>query len=238
MSIIKDKIEEHIVKNSVTDELQSGFSKGSRIENNIFILKYCRAENQKAKKMLVLLSIDYKKAFDSINRKELIKTLKEYGIAENIIDIIARIYKNDLTYVHLREDLIEKMEIGNGIRQGCTGSSVLFKLVTYMIIKGIQKECYGFQNEKFKINCLFFADDSLIMEENMNNMKRTLRITTELSNEYGLELNKNKCKILVFNRKTEIKDLDGIEVVNEIKYLGFTINNKKNMFLNHKEKLI
>ena len=40
----------------------------------------------------------------------------EYGIAENIIDVIARIYKNDLTYVHLREDMIERMEIGNGIR--------------------------------------------------------------------------------------------------------------------------
>ena len=79
---------------------------------------------------------------------------------------------------------------------------------------------------KFKINCLFFADDGLIMEDNIENMKRTLRIVTELSSEYGLELNKSKCKVLVLNRKTEVKDIDGIEIVDEIKYLGFQYGKK------------
>ena len=101
------------------------------------------------KTLLALLSVDFKKAFDSIDRGMLIETMKEFGIAKNIIDVIARIYSHDMTYIHLREDLVERMEIGNGIRQGCTGSSVLFKLVTYMIIMEIQKKCHSFNNEKF-----------------------------------------------------------------------------------------
>ena len=234
MTIIKEKIENHILSNNAKNELQTGFTKCSRVEDNLYVLKYCKKESARRNSMLAILSIDFKKAFDSIDRGMLIETMKKFGIAHNIIDIIARVYSSDLTYIHLREDLVEKMEISNGIRQGCTGSSVLFKLVTYMIINEIQKKCYGFQNEQFKINCSLFADDSLILEENMMRLARTLKLTTEISAKYGLELNKDKSKIMILNGKTEQIEMEGVQIVNELKYLGFLINNKRNIFSKHK----
>jgi len=40
MSIIRNKIEEHICRNNETVEVQSGFTKGCRIENNLLIQYY------------------------------------------------------------------------------------------------------------------------------------------------------------------------------------------------------
>jgi hypothetical protein len=41
MSIIKEKIEDHICKNGIQKEAQAGFTKGRTIEDNIFVLRYC-----------------------------------------------------------------------------------------------------------------------------------------------------------------------------------------------------
>ena len=78
MKVIKQEIVKHLEVNNKTKELQGGFTSGSRLEDNLFILYYCVQESYKNKLPLVLCAIDYAKAFDSINRKELINALKYY----------------------------------------------------------------------------------------------------------------------------------------------------------------
>ena len=72
------------------------------------------------------------------------------------------------------------------------------------------------------------------MEENLMRMKRTLKTTTEISANYGLELNKSKTKVLILHGRTDEKIIEGVEIVKELKYLGFYITNKKNIFTNQK----
>jgi hypothetical protein len=90
-----------------------------------------------------------------------------YGVNGDVVDMIARIYSGDMTEIHLKEDLKEIMEITSGIRQGCTGSSVLFRIITYMIIESLEEVGEGFRNEQFSITSLFFADDGLVMATNV-----------------------------------------------------------------------
>ena len=47
MSLIKDKIEKHIKRNDEALENQAGFTKGSRVEDNIVILNYLKQNAQK-----------------------------------------------------------------------------------------------------------------------------------------------------------------------------------------------
>ena len=58
----------------------------------------------------------------------------KYKIHPNIIDIVSRVYKDDFTKIEIG-DLEENIDITSGIKQGCTGSTTLFKLITYEIIK-------------------------------------------------------------------------------------------------------
>ncbi|XP_068250211.1 uncharacterized protein [Palaemon carinicauda] len=70
MALMKDEIEEHLERNMEMKETQAGFTKGGRVEDNIFILQYCVEESYKRKESLIVISIDFKKAYDSIKRKK------------------------------------------------------------------------------------------------------------------------------------------------------------------------
>ena len=77
-----------------------------------------------------------------------------YKIHPNIIDIVAKIYQDDFTNIVVG-DHEERIEITSGIRQGCTGSTTLFKLITYEIIKELERNGEALEIENTKINSLF-----------------------------------------------------------------------------------
>ena len=54
------------------------------------------------------------------------------------------------------------------------------------------------------------------------------------SRKYGLELNKEKSSILVYNNNENIQEIDGIKVVNKIKYIGLMVDNEKDLFKSQK----
>ena len=235
MGILKDKIEYHIYVNNFTNELQCGATKGRRPAENLFILRYCIDFSFINKKPLYILSIDYAKAFDSIKRLEMMKILQEYRVDPMIVNLIKQIYTNDSTTLYLNAQKVIDIEITSGIRQGCNMSALLFILVTYKIIEDIDKFNKGYNDEEFKISSLFYMDDGIIFTHEKDQMERIINHIQQTSQKYGLELNKSKCKIMLFNCKNEDVIFD-IEVVNQIKYLGVLIDNKRNCFQSQKEK--
>ena len=238
MALMRNDIEHHLIENNLLKETQAGFTKESRIEDNLFILQYCVEDTFKRKKSLVVISIDYKKAFDSINRSKMIEVMKKYKICSRVIEIIAEIYNGDQTEICLREELKEVVEITSGIRQGCTGSTVLFKLITYTIMESLEREKKGFKNDHFMLSSLLFADDGLIMTETIEAAEDIIRTVITISRECGLELNKEKSNVIIYNMKTQPGEIEGIRVTNQIKYLGVLIDNKRNLFKNHKIKIL
>ena len=93
------------------------------------------------------------------------------------------------------------MEVTSGIKQGCTGSTTLFKLVTYQIIKGIQEGGKGFTNELVNIGVLFFADDALVLADNIEDVIFNIRKLIQIGQKYGLDINKEKNNIIIYNKK-------------------------------------
>ena len=236
-SVIKDHIEEHILRRDLHKDQQNGFIKNRRIEDNLTIINFCVNYTFRTGQKLFLASIDYSKAFDSINRRELINVLKYYKMHPEVIDLIVRIYDLDSTELFYGDINIGNISIKNGIRQGCTVSALLFRLATYIIITELEKRP-GFKFRDFRVNCLFFADDSIIIEKTEEDLRRTLDILSGESSKLGLEINKNKSKILIFNSKEQPQEIQGIPVVNSLKYLGITLGNSRNIYEEHKKVII
>ena len=99
----------------------------------------------------------------------------ELRVDDSIIDFVKRIYNDDSTKMMLNEGRMLNMEVTSGIRQGCTLSSVLFKLVTYKIIEQLRKT-EGIRIGGRKVTCLFYADDGLLM----NKIKRMSNMTNSV----------------------------------------------------------
>ena len=246
MSFIREQIGVHLKKNRLVRDNQIGFTEGGRIEYNHLILQYIvdesmQKKNSKAvKEGLVVVALDFRKAYDSVNRKSLIETLRKYKIDAKIINLIAKIYTNDTTSINMMGEE-RNIEISSGIRQGCTVSTELFKLVTYEIIKKLEEEGEEFCVEGINLSSLFFADDNILAAASIKQVVDNLKIVKEISREFGLVINEEKSKALVYKWKEEEKEteeIEGIRIVKRMKYLGLEICDERDIFKYQKENMI
>ena len=70
-------------------------------------MQYLIERAYQKREKLIILALDFKKAFDSIDRRRLIDALIEYRINPYIIDLAAKIYSNDRTKICMDEEDIE-----------------------------------------------------------------------------------------------------------------------------------
>ena len=162
----------------------------------------------------------------------------KYKVHPKLIDSVAAIYTGDKTAICLNSKTKVEIQITSGIRQGCTGSTSFFKLLTYIIAKEIESNKVGFRNHKFAWPILFFADDSLLLTNSIEEGTENLKTLIAVSKECGLEINKRKSNIIIFNMKEAPSSIESIDVKSTIKYLGVTVENKRNMYKKHALSMI
>ena len=104
-----------------------------------------------------------------------------------MFDLVAKVYENDSTWIEMA-GIIEEIKISSGIRQGCTASTIFFKLVTYEIIRRIEEEGEDFIIDGISMNSIFFADDSILLAKTLEAARRNLKIVAEVSRAFGLKL--------------------------------------------------
>ena len=185
---------------------------------------------------MVVIAIDFKKAFDSIKIETMVQILKELRIDSKIIDFIVRIYREDSTKIQQEKNKEIEIEVTSGIRQECRASTVLFKLITNKIIEEMRKT-EGIQILGPNITCLFYADDGLILAKDKERAKRRIEIIREIGGKYGVQLNERKSQCIFFNIKEKCKKISNIEVVEEIKFLGVIVQAKRNVFEGQKNEI-
>ena len=148
----------------------------------------------------------------------------EYRINSQAMELIAKLYDGDITKMKLEEDQELSIPVTSGIRQGCTVSTALFKLVTYKIMKKLEELNKGFEDDIFQITSLFFPDDGMLLTDSIKNTEMVVDTVTKVSRECGLNIIKEKSNIIIFNMRDKPMNIAGIKVENKIKYLGITIN--------------
>ena len=153
----------------------------------VFLNKTYRSKAKYHDKLIVV-ALDFKKAYDSIDGKKFIELLGKYKINPYFIDIIAKVYSGDETIVKMGERE-ERIKVTSGVRQGCTASTVLFKIITYEIIKELDRRGEGFIIGGMKLSSLFFADDSTLLTNTVEAAERNVRVVREVSRIFGLEIN-------------------------------------------------
>ena len=238
MNIIKEKLLDHLINNDELSVYQMGFTRGRRIEDNLFMLQYAIESSRRERKELIVTYIDFAKAFDSIQRDSLIECLKLGKIDPKVIQVVAEIYKEDITKFYLDKEEIGTMKIQNGIRQGCTCSPQFFLMAVNRIIKAMEWKGLGFRNENIYMPVVFFADDGVLLANSVREMERMIDVLVEETAKIGMMVNRDKCNVMIFNRKKEIDNIRRMKVVREVKYLGVWISDGKDYFRKHKELVI
>ena len=85
---MNSKLVEHLERNRLISDYQVGFTGGRRLEEDLFIVRYCIEETFWLGKRLIVVAIDFEKAFDSVDRAALIRALMYYKCDPRLIDVV------------------------------------------------------------------------------------------------------------------------------------------------------
>jgi len=178
---------------------------------------------------LLLVSIDLKKAFDSVNTEKLLQKLKLYGIS----DIGVCSYLSDRKqFVFFKNNNSSLQPSYRGVPQGSILGPILFSLFIN-----------DFSNCVLNDFTELFADDSKFIfwgrSDEINQLKCKVKSdmnrVVDWVHRKDLDLNANKTKLLIFSNFHHLYDLQQfsitlnnivISTVQNFKCLGLVIDNK------------
>ena len=231
---IQPEIDPHLRPN------QNGFRPNRTTTSQILALRRI-IEGVKARNLQAVITfIDFKKAFDSIHRKKMIKILKAYGIPEKMVDAIAILYNNTRAKILSPDGETEYFEIIAGVLQGDTLAPYLFAIVldyAMMMALNGNEERLGFQLTRRRsrrtpptiVTDMDFADDIALISHNIQQAQELLSRVEKGAAKVGLKINADKTKAIYYNQDSDVKlitiDQLSLETVQDFKYLGSYIDN-------------
>jgi hypothetical protein len=205
---------------------QIGFVPNMSTLTNVRRLIYYM-QSYKATDKKNLIFIDFKCAFNSINRSKLYDILHTKNIlSREEIEFIKCMH----SHIHYKcGDDIYYYE--NGVPQGSLLSPALFNIYFEDFLDKIHTE---FDHAKL----FAYADDVafIIDERELNNFIKTL---TQLSEQYNLSINKSKSGIMYLHKRvSSLKSthIDDFPIVFSYNYLGLTIDNHGKINI-HRDKM-
>ena len=257
-SILNDRLNKYLENMNVLNEEQAGFRKHYSTTDHIFNLKCLIDLYLCGGKQLYCAFIDYKKAFDSVNRSYLWQKLLSNNIDGKMFKIIHNMYANAKSCVRLGHLKSSTFSSNVGVRQGENLSPVLFSLFLNDLTEFISHAYDGLTNVSdmanrllsdddievyFKLYILLYADDTVIFAESDTELQAALNAMYLYCKSWDLEVNPSKTKITIFSNRKSFQDMvftyDGqvLEIDDNFVYLG-TQFSYSGRFLKHNQRLV
>ena len=140
--------------------------------------------------------IDFEKAFDSVEHKDLFTSLRKAGIIEAYVEILEDIYTNATARIHIENDVSKVINIRRGVRQGDTLSPKIFTNALEGVFKKLTRQERGINIDGEYLTDLRFADDVGFTTTTVRNMELQLNDLNKASKKIGLKMHKGKTKYM------------------------------------------
>ena len=127
-SILCNRIFEWNSENDVITDAQFGFKPGFSTIDAIFVLQSLINRTLKKKKRLYCCFIDYRKAFDFVDRCKLWNKLIRVGVTGKLLCLIKSLYENVKSCIKHNGFLTEFFHPKSGLLQGEVMSPILYSL--------------------------------------------------------------------------------------------------------------
>ena len=196
LKILQARLQQYV--NHELADVQAGFrkSRGTRVQiaNICWIIEKERG----FQKNIYFCFLDYIKAFDCVDHNKLWKILKEMEIPDHLTCLLRNLYAGQETTVRTGPGTTDWFHIRKGVCQSSILSPCLFNLYAEYIMRHARlDEAYaGIKIAGRNINNLRYADDTTLIAESEEELKRLLMKVKEESEKVDLKLNIQKTKIM------------------------------------------
>ena len=176
--------------------------------------------------------IDFRKAFDSINRDILWRKLARLGLSSKMIAAVKSLYSNIASRVRLNGHYTDWFAVKTGLRQGYALSTILFNLYINDLALLLKSSHKGINIDNEDICVLKYADDIVLIAEHEDNLQCMLTMLNDWCESNCMSVNGGKSNIVHFrpNACTRSEFLITcvsltIEYSSQYMYLGVILSN-------------
>ncbi len=165
---------------------QTGFVEGRCILDNTFLAQEAQDWAKESNQDLVLLLLDFEKAFDRIEWSFLFEALAKLGFCPQWIRWVSSLYKSTSSAIKLNGVEGNTFPLGRSVRQGCPLSPYLFILATDVLGHMLDDHRFGVRGLALpgggKITDQTFEDDTaLYLQGTHDNLERLKKSWTSFA---------------------------------------------------------
>ncbi len=212
-------------------ESQCGFRKGRGCPDLQFSLRRLTEIAHAHRAPLWVAFVDFRKAFDCVNRTALWAILEARGVPQKLIALLRDLYSGCEGRVRVGEAVSAPFQIGSGVRQGCALSPLLFSVLIDTIMRAaVTNEAA--QSAGFRVgyepsghltapslptdptrvrHCtvtdLLYADDAALIARSRGGLAHLLRRLQDTAQKWGLTINITKTKAMAFHPPASLTTL-------------------------------
>ena len=210
-------------------DYQCGFRRGRSTTDQIFSLRHLMEKCYEFQINTHYIFIDFRQAFDSIHRANVLSAMQEFGIPQKLINLTSMTLDGSFNSIRIEGELSQSFETKNGVKQGDNLAPLIFNIA---IEKILQMAGYDKNSSIFikSFQVLAYADDLVLIGRNENILKEKFMAIASAAKQFGLEINASKTKYMQLSKQPRsltaltIGDTD-LESVTSFSYLGTTVDN-------------
>jgi hypothetical protein len=177
--------------------------------------------------MVRQLFIDFKKAYDSVEREVLYSILVEFGIPKKLVRLIEMCLNETYGKVHVGKLLSDDFPIQNGLKTRTCSITIAFQSFFTIHHQESPRKLSQFGTE-WDTSALAYADVNLL-GDSVNTANENTETFLEASRDIGLEINAEKTKYMIMSHHLNSGQNCIIRIANEsfekvtkFKYVGMT----------------
>ena len=228
--ILLNRLIKHIGKHNLISKNQIGFMKGTRTSDHIFLLQtIIEKVVKKNRKKLFSAFIDFKKAYDTVDREKLFQTLQSLGINGIFLQNLIAMYDKTSYKIKLKNGFLDPISSNLGLKQGCPLSPMLFNLYIDDIKNIFDITCDPINFQENELYHFLYADDLVLLSNSPEGLQNSLDKLAHYAESKGLTISIKKSKTMIFNILgrviQKVFNINGepLEPVNTFCYLGFEV---------------
>lgn len=211
---------------------QCGFRPGKSTTDQIFTLRQILEKTREFNITTHHLFVDFKAAYDSIERDELLQAMIDFGYPAKLVNLCRMTLACTICAVRADNKLSGIFQTFRGFRQGDQISCDLFNIALEKTIRQAGVDTRGTIYHK-STQLLGYADDLDIIGRTQRNVCEAFSAIEESAKLLGLKVNETKTKYMVATTNDAPRHRVGqnvtvgeynLEVVKDFVYLGCIIN--------------
>ena len=228
--ILNNRIRDYLENNSILSDEQNGFRPNRCCQDHIFTLASIIENRIMKKRDTFACFIDFKKAFDCVNRELLWDKLKtRYNLRGEFLEAIKALYSDVRCAVDVNSDLTEWFGVNCGVKQGCILSPTLFAMYIDDLVEQLRAVNAGVECGERVVSSLLYADDIVLLAPDVECLQKQIKIVEEWCSRWRMTLNIAKTKVVHFRKRLRSRTRSDyhfafnnqvIEYSEHYKYLG------------------